>query len=106
MGDEEELVTCHAPMEAQTRGCLFTCRSSAHLTIHQKAVHGLYPETSKTAKKQTKNSQELVNQNIAPGDGAATSGAKSAPSTKASVEVNAPLPKLIIKFKIPRNTKA
>ena len=76
------------------------------LQATEKAVHGLPPETSRTVRQHSKKFQEQSTQDDAPGVGAAKSGTKSAPSFKASVEVNAPLPKLIIKFKIPRNTKA
>ena len=96
-------------MEAHPDGCQFTCRYKPHLTVHRKAIHGPFPEGSKTAKAQTKKLQEKRTKDIEPGVGAgsaAQSGTLSAPSSKASVEVNAPLPKLTIKFKIPRNTKA
>ena len=93
-------------MGTRPDGCQFTCRYKPHLAVHRKAVHGLPPETSATAKKQTKKTQEEGTQDDAPGVGAVKSGTKSAPSSKASIEVNAPLPKLTIKFKIPRNTKA
>ena len=93
-------------MEAHRNGCQFTCGRKAQLTVHRRAVHGIPPETSRTANKQCKKSQEQGTQDVTPGVGVGKSGTKSAPSTKASVEVNAPLPKLTIKFKIPRNTKA
>ena len=93
-------------MEAHPQGCLFTCRTQTHLTVHQKAVHGPFPEGSKTAKKQSKNLQEQGTKNVAPGVGVAKSGTKSAPSSEAPVEINAPLPKLTIKRKLARNTQA
>ena len=93
-------------MEAHPDVCQFTCRYKPHLAVHRRAVHGLLPETSKTAKEQTKKFQEQGTKDVAPGVGVAKSSTKSTPSPKASAEVNAPLPKLTIKFKIPRNTKA
>ena len=93
-------------MAARPDGCQFTCRYKPHLAVHRKAVHGLPPETSRTVRQHSKKFQEQSTQDDAPGVGAAKYGTKSAPSFKASVEVNAPLPKLTIKFKIPRNTKA
>ena len=93
-------------MKAHLDGCKFTCGRKAQLTVHRKAVHGLPPETSKTAKVQSKKTQEQNNQNVAPSVGTATSGTKSAPSSKESVKIGVPLPKLTIKFKIPHNRKA
>ena len=93
-------------MEVHRNGCQFTCGRKAQLTVHRRAVHGIPPETSRTAKLQSKKPQEQGTQDVAPGVGVAKSGTKSAPSSEASVKVNAPLPKLTVKLKLPRNTQA